>query len=348
MRFEQNIDNQWMLDPKRSNRFIYKENINAAYTNYSTKLNKKTSLQLGLRAEHTHSQGNSVTLNNVVDRDYINLFPSVFVSRTLDTNNVLNVSYSRRIDRPNYSNLNPFVFFLDPFTFEQGNPNLRPQLTNSFQLTHVFKGFISTSLGYSRISDVIANQIPKQIAAENKTFITTENLDHQDSYNLTMTLPIPIKKWWMMQNNISAFYNRFRSFYYGGNLDVGQFGASIFVNNSFTLPKGYTAELSGFWNSPTQYNLLQARAQGQISMGLAKSFWNKKASLRFNFNDMFFLNRFAGTVKYQDLDFRVLSRWESRQARISFTYRFGNQQVKAARQRSTSTEDLRNRANQAQ
>jgi hypothetical protein len=348
MRFETQVDNQWVLDPSRSNQFIYKENINAAYANYSTSLNKKTQLQLGLRAEHTYSEGNSVTLNNVVERNYVNLFPSVFVSRTLDSNNVLNVSFSRRIDRPNYRNLNPFQFFLDPYTFEEGNPNLRPQFTNSFQITHVFKGAFSTTLGYSRINDVIANQIPKQIPAENKTYVTTENLDHQDSYNLTLSVPIPVKKWWMIQSNISAFYNRYRSFYYGADLDLGQFGATFFMMNNFTLPKGYTAELSGFWNSPTQYNLLIAKAQGQISAGVAKSLWNRKASLRLNIQDIFFLNRFAGTVKYQDLNFSVNSRWESRQVRLSFTYRFGNQNVKAARQRSTSTDDLRNRANSGQ
>ncbi len=348
MRFETQVDKQWILDPSRSNRFKYKENINAVYTNYSTKLDKKTQLQMGLRVEHTHSEGNSVTLNNVVDRNYVNLFPSVFVSRQLDTNNVLNVSYSRRIDRPNYRNLNPFQFFLDPLTFQQGNPNLRPQFTNSFQVTHVFKGMFSTTLGYSRINDVIADQIPKQIAEENKTYVTTENLDHQDSYSATFSIPVTVKKWWTMQNNISAFYNRFRSFYYGADLDLGQFGATVFVTNNFTLPKGYTAELGGFWNSPTQYNILQAKAQGQVNLGVAKSLWNRKASLRLNVQDIFFQNRFAGTVKYQDLNFRVSSRWESRQVRLSFTYRFGNQNVKAARQRGTSTDDLRNRANSGQ
>ena len=348
MHFEKQIDNVWVLDPTRSNQFIYKENINAAYVNYSAPLNKKTQLQVGLRAEHTHSQGNSVTLNNVVERNYVNLFPSVFVSRTLDTNNVINVSFSRRIDRPNYRNLNPFQFFLDPYTFQEGNPNLRPQFTNSFQITHVFKGAFSTTWGYSRVNDVIADQIPKQIASENKTYVTTENLDHQDSYNLTLSIPVNVKKWWTMQNNISAFYNRYRSFYYGADLDLGQFGATVFVTNNFTLPKGYTAELSGFWNSPTQYNLLQAKAQGQISAGFAKSLWNRKASFRVNINDIFFMNRFAGTVKYQDLNFRVYSRWESRQVRVSFTYRFGNQNIKAARQRSTSGDDLRNRANSGQ
>lgn len=345
MRFENQIDKQWVLDPSKSNRFKYTENINATYANYSTKLNKKTQLQLGIRAEHTHSEGNSITLNSVVTRDYVNLFPSVFVSRTLDTNNVLNVSFSRRIDRPNYANLNPFQFFLDPFTFQQGNPNLKPQFTNSFQVTHVYKGAFSTTLGYSRINDVIANQIPKQIPAENKTYVTTENLDHQDNYNLTLSIPIPVNKWWTMQNNISAFYNRYRSFYYGADLDLGQFGATVFMTNNFTLPKGYTAELSGFWNSPTQYNLLKAQAQGQISAGVAKSLWNRKGSLRLNMNDIFFLNRFAGTVKYQDLNFRVMSRFESRQVRLSFTYRFGNQNVKAARQRGTSADDLKSRAN---
>ena len=114
-------------------------------------------VQAGLRAEHTHSIGNSITMNQRIERNYLNLFPTLFLSRKLDTNNVLNLSYSRRIDRPNYQNLNPFRFYLDPYTYQEGNPYLRPQFTNSFQLTHVYKSKFSTTLAPSYPWDARAN-----------------------------------------------------------------------------------------------------------------------------------------------------------------------------------------------
>ncbi len=138
-------EGSWQFNDSLSNQFKYKENINAGYLNYATQLDKKTSLQIGLRVEQTHSRGHSVTIDSVVSRNYLNLFPTFFLSRQLDTNHVLNLSYSRRIDRPNYQDLNPFKFYLDPITFQVGNPYLRPQYTHSWQLTHVYKGSFSTS-----------------------------------------------------------------------------------------------------------------------------------------------------------------------------------------------------------
>ncbi|MDB5242274.1 MAG: TonB-dependent receptor, partial [Spirosoma sp.] len=211
---------QWLFDASRSNQFKYEENINAGYMNVSGKLGSKLKVQAGLRAEHTHSIGTSVTLNQRVDRNYLNLFPTLFLSRQLDTNNVLNLSYSRRIDRPDYQNLNPFVFFLDPYTYQQGNPFLRPQYTNSVELTHVFKSTISTTLGVSRTSDFINRETPRQIAAQNITYITPENLGHLDNVNLTVSFPVPVTKWWRMQNNISTYYMHYQTFYSGTPYEI--------------------------------------------------------------------------------------------------------------------------------
>jgi hypothetical protein len=146
--YDNRQDAEWVRVDSSSNHFNYDENINAAYGNYSTALDKKTKLQVGLRVEHTKSEGVSETVGKAdrgVFREYVNLFPTVFLSRQLDTNHVLNFSYSRRIDRPNYQDLNPFRFYLDRFTYQQGNPYLQPQYTNSFQLTHVYKAPFSTS-----------------------------------------------------------------------------------------------------------------------------------------------------------------------------------------------------------
>lgn len=332
----------WQLDPSRTNQFKYTENINAGYANYNGQFNSKTKFQLGLRAEHTHAIGNSVTLNNVRDRNYLNIFPSVFVSRNLDSSNVLNLSYSYRIDRPNYQSLNPFEYYLDPYTFQKGNPNLRPQYTHSFQLVHVYKSFLNTTLAYSRVKDMIADEVPMLVPEKNQTYVTTENLDNQNYISLTISAPIPVKKWWNIQTNLSAAYNHYQTFYRNAPFDMKIFTYNAFVNNTFTLPKNWTAEISGWYNSPAIYGLLSSKTQGAINLGLQKSLMDKKATIRLSVQDPFWTNKFRGTTKFEDIDLRVKSTWPSRQARITFTYRFGNQNVKT-RQRNTGSDDIQSR-----
>lgn len=334
----------WAIDSSRSNQFKYLENVNAGYLNYSGSLSKKIKIQLGLRAEHTHSIGNSITLNTKKDRNYINLFPSVFLTNQLDTNNVLNFSYSRRIDRPNYQLLNPFEFYLDPYTFQKGNPNLKPQYTNSFQLTHIFKNIINTSFGYSLTKDLISDELPQQIASENKTFVSAYNLDQQNAFNLTLSAPIRIQKWWNIQANATGVYNHTKSIYLDAPLSLKQYSWNGYANSQFTLKKGWSAEISGYYNSKALYGLYQTKAMYALNAGVQKSLFNKKATIRVNVNDIFWTNRFRGHALYEDIDFRVKSEWPSRQVRVSLAYNFGNQNVKGARQRNTGSDDLKNRA----
>ncbi|MEZ0538934.1 TonB-dependent receptor domain-containing protein [Fibrella arboris] len=340
--FETKSDN-WLVDPTRSNRFIYTENISAAYVNYSTKLSKKTQLQTGLRLEHTHSVGNSVTLNDVRERTYTNLFPSVFLTQQLDTNNAISLNYSRRIDRPNYQTLNPFIFFLDPYTYQQGNPNLKPQFTHSFQLTHTFKQAFITTLAYSRISDAIISEVPHQLPAENKTYVTSENIDHQDNINLTISFPVKVTKWWQMQTNLSAFYNNYKTFYNDQLVTLQQTSWNMYSSQNLTVSKTLSVEVSGFYNGAGVYGFYKFQPQGALSIGIQKQVWEKKGRFSLNLNDLFWTNRFIGVAKFQDIDFSVKSFWQSRVVRASFTYRFGNQNVKAARQRNTGADDLKNR-----
>ena len=344
MTFEIKRD-EWAIDPSRTNRFKYTENINAAYLNYSGQINAKTKYQLGVRAEHTHSIGNSVTLNDVRDRNYLDFFPSVFISRHLDSSNVLNLSYSRRIDRPNYQSLNPFEFYLDPYTFQRGNPNLRPQYTHSFQLTHAFKSILNTTLAYSRITDMIASEVPYQIPEENKTYVTTDNLDNQDNLSLTLSAPITVTKWWSLQANLTGVYNHFKTFYQNDLYEIEQLTWNTYANNQFRLPKGWTAELSGWYNSRNVYGLFVSKPQGMINVGLQKTVLEKKGTFRLNVQDIFWMNTFRGSTEFKDINLQVRSTWPSRQVRLSFTYRFGNQNVKGARQRNTGSDDLQQRVN---
>ncbi|MDQ3534426.1 MAG: TonB-dependent receptor family protein [Bacteroidota bacterium] len=342
--FENFLDNAWYLDESRSNQFKYKENINAAYINYGGKINDKTTFQLGLRLEQTQSEGNSVTMNQVVSKNYTNLFPTLFMTRNIDSSNVLNFSYSRRIDRPNYQDLNPFIFYLDPYTYQQGNPYLQPQFTHSVQVTHMFKNTLNTTLGASRTTDVIVHEVPGQIPEENITYVTTQNLATQDNINLTVSYPLKVKNWWSIQNNVTVLYNRYDSPYRGEQLNLNAVSWNAYVSNNFVLGNGFTAELAGWYNSRGIYGFFVSRPMGAFSLGVQKSMLDKKLTIKANINDPLFINRFWGHASFQDINLDVYSRWESRVARITLTYNFGNQNVKGSRQRSTGTEAERNRA----
>ena len=334
---------QWLPDASRSNQFKYNENINAAYVNYAGKWGK-LKVQAGLRAEHTHSIGTSVTLNQTVDRNYLNLFPTLFLSRQLDTNNVLNLSFSRRIDRPDYQNLNPFVFYLDPYTYSKGNPFLRPQYTNSVELTHVFKNTINTTLGFSRTTDFINQETPRQIASENITYVTPENQGNLDNINLTVSFPVVVTKWWRMQNNVNAYYQHYLTSYSGTPYEVKLLAYNLYTSNNFTISKTLSAEVSGWYNSASQYGFYRAQPMGAFSIGVQKKVMDGKGNVKLNVNDPFWLNQFRGRAVVQDIDFRVLSRWESRRIMLTFTYRFGNQNVKSERQRNSATSAEQKRA----
>jgi hypothetical protein len=275
----------------------------------------------------------------VVERNYLSLFPTFFFNQNISEDHAMRYSYSRRIDRPNYSQLNPFLFFLDPFTFEEGNPFLKPQFTDNLEFTYTYKGSSSLSLGYSNTSDYI-NQVIQQDDPTRTTKAIQMNLDKFESYSANLSLPIPVQKWWMMINQVSLYYNRFQDAdLSGGQLNVGQFAYNFYTSSTFTLPKDWTAEVNVWYNSPNVYGIIQAlKPQYAVNAGFSKSFWEKKGRLKFNVSDIFLTSFFNGKVNYQNVNMDIQSRWTSRRASVTFTYNFGNQHVKATRRRSTATD----------
>src|ERR1700722_14653747 len=134
------------VDTTKTNAFIYRENINAAYVTMTRQYGKKWNVQAGLRAENTnyygHQLGNGLTVINndsSFSRSYINLFPTLYLTYDANEKNTFTLNYGRRIDRPAYQDLNPFLFFLDQYTYQAGNPYLQPQYTNNVELSHTYK-----------------------------------------------------------------------------------------------------------------------------------------------------------------------------------------------------------------
>jgi hypothetical protein len=334
---EEFVNNAWRNDVHRSNQFIYDENVNAAYTNLNKQF-KNTSVQIGLRLEQTNSKGNLITTNTVVERSYWDFFPTLFVQQTLSKNNQLGFSYSRRIDRPSYDALNPFVYYLDQFTYSKGNPFLNPQYTNNFELSYTLLQKYMLSIGYSRVNDVIMEVLLPD-TAQKALYQTNANIAQNISYNANLNIPVQITKWWQANNNLNVFYLSFRAPDLSGKeLKTGKTSFQFKTQQTFTIMSGFTAELSGSYESPLDYGTFSIRPRYSIDAGLSKTLFNKKASLKFALSDVFNTYKTNLSSILSGLTYEVRQKNESQVARISFTYRFGKNEIKPARRRSTGTE----------
>ncbi|MCK7553885.1 TonB-dependent receptor [Chitinophaga sedimenti] len=347
-RFDSLKAHVWEYDYNRSNHFIYEENVNAAYISF-TKQFKKLGVQAGLRGEQSNVKGTQVTTGEVNDTSYFNLFPSVFLSYAASENSQWGVSYSRRLQRPSYDNLNPFEFYLDRYTKTSGSPSLKPQYSNNFEVNHTFRQFLTTSLGYTHTKDMITRVIEADV--DFKTGDTTilkykyMNVAKRDNFNLGVTAPFPVTKWWNSFITVSAFYNRFQTVVDGEQIDRSSGGFFGQTSQTFKVSKGMNVEASYYYSSPqiTDEGLFRMKAMHSMSLGVQQQVLQKKGTIRLNVNDVFRTNRFSGTYEAGGQHIRLTNHWDTRQVRLSFSYRFGNMNVKEARKRKTGLEDEQSR-----
>ena len=337
-----NVENGMnQLDASKSNSFAYKENVNAAYVNFQRQINPKWSFQAGLRLEQTVSDGILTRADGVqqsddrVKRNYTNLFPSAALTWNINKKNTLNLTFSRRIDRPNYQDLNPFENKLDELTYEKGNASLRPQYTNTIELTHTFMGTINTSVGYSHVKDYATEFF--DTTNKNATYVQQRNLATQQIITFNIGSNLPIKKWWTGYANIWYNYQILNGQLDNKELrlDVPSYGA--YLQQSFTLGKDYTAELSGWFNGPGVWGASQiTKSQGGLDIGLQKLFLKKKATVKLTVTDVLATaSPWRSTSDFGGLYMVGSGTWESQTLRLNFTYRFGSNQIKSARQRQT-------------
>ncbi|MEH3112746.1 outer membrane beta-barrel protein [Pedobacter terrae] len=340
--FENLIETDWKNDAGRSNRFIYDENINAAYATIKHEF-KSTSVEIGLRTEQTTSKGNSINDNKIVKRSYFDFFPSFNINQSLNPNHEIGFSYNRRIDRPDYKSLNPFVYFVDLYTFSRGNPFLDPQYTNAFQLVYNYKKTLNISLGYSITNYLIIDVLLPDY--EKKTlYQTVQNLDKQYAYDLTIGYPTTITKFWSMDNTLTSTYNQIKT----GNLGEGVYKRKkvnfmINSNHSFTLSPSTSAELSGEYASSQIYGTYAIKPYYGIDFGIKKSFFEKKLNVKLAANDVFDTRKARISSALSGLDYNLTQKQESRVYRLSLNYIFGSSRVKGIRERKTSVTDEQSR-----
>ena len=338
--------NKWENDATRSNHFIYKENINAAYVNLHKQI-KKFGMQLGLRVEQTISEGNQTTKEISFKKNYTKLFPTTYFTYKLNDNNTLGLSYGRRIERPSYQDLNPFQYQLDRYTYQQGNPDLQPQFSNNIELSFDHKGQINISANYTSVSDIINDVlITKKEPGDSNytTYQTTENIASNKNIGLSVNYNRKLNKWWSLNFFVNVFNNHYKGVIDDENIDVGITAFNTNISNQFTFNKGWSAELSGWCNSRNYYSgAILAEPMGFFSLGGGKQILKSKGTVRINIRDPFYVMRFKGESDLNHGLTQVHSVWDNRRVVFTFTYRFGKANGQQPRKRSTGADDEQNR-----
>ncbi len=337
-----------VVDVDRTNKFNYTENVNAAYFNYNKTFNQKWTLQAGIRLENTVSKGVLLSANpkpdDIVSRNYTNLFPSGAVSYNANPSNAYNLTYSRRIDRPGYQDLNPFEFKIDELTFQKGNAFLRPQYSNVIEFTHTYKYRYNTTLSYTNTTDFFSQII--DTAEGYKSFITQKNLANQKVYGINFSAPVQVAKWWNLFANINANHTTYNAtFPDGKTVNTKATSGSFFAQNTFSLKKGFNVEVSGFYQLPTIWGgTFESKGIGGMDVGLSSPLFNNKATIKFSYTDLLRTMRWRGISTFGAAYIDASGRWESQQFKMNFGYRFGNNKLKGANQKKAGNETEQNRA----
>lgn len=322
------VGNQFVFDPTRSNMFSYREKIAAGYLAYKQKFNK-LQISVGLRFENTQSISNAVTIDSVVSRNYLEWLPSFSASYSFNKSNELSLSYSRKMTRPAFSQLNPFRYYFSPLNYWIGNPYLLPSFTSQIKATYRYKNWI-TSFIIGKEKDVMT-RYPLYNPETNVLEYLGTNLPYRKFASIETSFPVKITKWWNMTSQISGYYNyEFRP-YLDEVFALKIYNYEIRVNQVFTLPKGYTINLFANYESKTGNSLYIIKPRYAVDLSIQKSWLDNKLNTKLGYNNIFDSNDQKLEFRHkQIMDNRFRHWWDSSRFFLSLSYNFGssNYQVK--------------------
>lgn len=334
------LNNKWETQPGFNNIYSYDENINAVYLNLNKQV-KKWSFQTGLRLESMQAKGKQTITNTNFKRNNTGLFPGIFTSYDINKNNTAKISFSRRINRPQFYALMPYLSIVDSLDIWHGNPNLKPEHSDRLEISYGLKSKYFFTLSYTRTKDVI-RYIAAQIGTQKATEFYPVNIDKYKNLNLTISTPIKTAKWW----DVNVFTSLYANKYYNFQNGVGsRFFITLNQNitNSFKLSKSLKGELIINYTTKSKDQLIANEPYiGNISIGIQKQVLKEKGNLTFNISDPFQWSNYKYKADFIRLYEVGTYRYPTRGMRLSFNYRFGKVNNEA-RQRSTASQEEQNR-----
>ena len=340
------IDNgQRVPNNNRSNEFFYEEHVYAGYASFQKSINEKLSFSAGLRVESTDARGDLKAFlpelqKDPVDLEYTDFFPSAGLTYNLANNKTLSVNYGRRINRPDYNVLNPFTIQLSELSFLKGNEKLNPEIVNNFEVGYTLNFRYNFKLSYSKTTNQITRLVAPNDEDPRAGFISYANLADQTVYGFNFSAPFGVTEWWNVYLNISGGYLNNQADYGGGAIvDVQAFTYNIFQQNTFTLPGGFTGEITAWFGGPGIWGgVFEYDTRYSIDLGLQKKFFDDLMNVKLSVTDITYQTGWSGTSNFDGLVGERRGNWDSRKVALSMSYNFGNSNVKS-RNRSTGIED---------
>lgn len=330
----------WVNNPLQSNHFIFDETITAGYSKLSFKKGNWSGT-LGLRYEDSQSEGYSVNLDTTLQRNIGKLFPSLSIGRAITKELGASVAYSYRIERPQYSSLNPFVYYWDPYTYEKGNPSLTPALTHSmkFNLTYEEQPFFNVE--YKTTEEAMV-EVTEQNDETGEAYTTVVNLASQNLFNASLFFPLDFIPGIEGFGGVIASHTAYDSEYLAQQFIRSGWSYTAFLEANFTLPGKIETEVSGWYNSGGPEGIMNAEWIYGVSLGFGKKFLDNKAKVSVGVEDIF--RRFwHAKIDYANMDVDVTSKWYAPSVNMRLTYKFGNPHMKTKKRHSGSAADEINR-----
>ncbi|MEO1625668.1 MAG: outer membrane beta-barrel family protein [Bacteroidota bacterium] len=336
-----------LLNRQRSNEFFYDENVYAGYFSYARGLGEKWSMTMGLRLEQTDATGELITFDKnlsepPVELNYLNVFPNFSLTYSLSSNHSFLLSYSRRINRPDYFVLNPFRSQTSELSFGKGNPNLQPEIGNNIELGYTLKGYLNFRLAYSRVDNQITQLIGPDDVDPRAGFISWDNLETLSLYSFSASLPFSIGKKWNSYLSLVGSYQDNQADYGGGNtIDLQAWSYNIYQQHTFDLPFGFRGEISGWYAGPGIWGgVFETDASWSLDLGLQRKFF-QQLDVKLSAQDIFFQSWWSGTSDYNGLSTWANGNFDSRRVILSLGYTFGNSNVRSRNRAFGSEDELR-------
>ncbi len=321
----------WQVDPQFSNVSKLDEKISAAYISWMWHATKKLTLRGGLRYEYTDSKISTPEKTNLVDREFGNFFPGLHLAHQFSQESKLQLGYNRRINRPAFNNLAPFVYFVGPNSVYAGNPGLRTAVTDGVELNYQLKQWW-ISLNYSHTDNgMLGWQQPQLELQTNSVVFRPQNLDYIKTLSFSTGLSLTLTPWWEVQNDVTIFRQSFQTQHFEENFGKSFYNFRFNTTAGFTLPKQYTIELSGYYQNKNWDGVWMIEPRGQVDIGIRKKLTGNKGTLTLSFSDILGTNVWNYQAEFLQEGASLQGFWDThvRSIKVTFNKSFGNKKLKS-------------------
>jgi iron complex outermembrane receptor protein len=332
------VNGVYTADPNYSDHFKYNENVNAAYADYQNQYNK-INLTAGLRAEQTIAKGTSVNSGQVVNSNYLNLFPQFLLTYKYNDKTEWSLSYNRGITRPGYEEINPFLYYIDLYDYRAGNPNLKPEYSNNIEISYDYNKMFTATL----YSEIITQSYEFRYFEQNDTskvnINTPKNFGDVYNYGIRFLVPADFTRWWTADFKADIAYQRYVAYPQNGDLNKGTQDVILSTTQRFTISPTLAAEVFGNYESPTFYGISQFKANYYVDAGISQQLFDTRGTIRLSASDIFNTKRDRYSTDYENLNMYTVDKIESQVVRLTFTYRFGKTTLKSSVHRPGNEEE---------